>query len=288
MRKLISWLTQRHSAHDDPWVYLRTITVISMLVFLILWIFTPFNFRRFPEERQLAIALMYSGTAYLTMSLCLLWIKLLPEVFKAESWTLGREMLLVVYQFTTIALSVWLLTRYLEPRRSHRSYWYTWSIVAAGGILPYLVATSLKHVCQLRKNLREAVAIRNGLSTQQSVVSKGQLTIPSLLVPLSVSEFVFARSDGNYVIIAAEKMGTTQIYTVRSTLRGFLAANAEFGEVFHCHRAFAVNLSHVRKVEGNAAGCFLVLGDSHPPVPVSRAHVARLKQALRESQLPGN
>jgi len=288
MGRLGNWLNQRHPAHDDARGYLRTITIIGLLVFLMLWIFTPFNFQRFPEEQRLLMALAYSGTAYLTMLLCLVWIRLLPGLFKAESWTLGREMLLVIYQFTTIALSVWLLTRYLEQGRSGRSYWYTWSIVAAGGILPYLVATSLKHVHQLKRNLREAVAIRNGLSTQQSVVSEGQLTIPSLLVPLSVSEFVFARSDGNYVIIAAEKMGTTQIYTVRSTLRGFLAANAGFGEVFHCHRAFAVNLSRIRKVDGNAAGCFLVLGDSHPPVPVSRAHVARLKQALRESQLPGN
>jgi len=281
MGRLGNWLNQRHPAHDDARGYLRTITIIGLLVFLMLWIFTPFNFQRFPEEQRLLMALAYSGTAYLTMLLCLVWIRLLPGLFKAESWTLGREMLLVIYQFTTIALSVWLLTRYLEPERSHRSYWYTWSIVAAGGILPYLVATSLKHVYQLKRNLREAVSINSRLAMGDGASAAHQLVVPNLLVPLSIDEFLFAKSDGNYLHIHAEKMGFIQSYTVRCTLRQFLHDNAVHEEIFQCHRAYAVNCLHIHAVEGNAAGCFISLAHALPMVPVSRAYVARLKQALQ-------
>ena len=157
MDHILRLLRQRYPAHDNPKGYLRTITVIGLLLFLILWVFTPFNFQRFPAHQRLLMALLYSGTAYLTMLVCLVWIVLFPNIFKAETWTFGKELLLISYQFTTVSFSVWLLARYVEE--ANRPYFYTWGIVAAGGILPYLVATALKHIYQLKRNLREAAVV---------------------------------------------------------------------------------------------------------------------------------
>lgn len=274
-------LHQRHPAHDNPLVYLRIITIIAVFVFLMLGVFTPFNFQRFPEDRIWWFALLYAGTAYLTMLVCLLWIVWFPSVFAAKYWTLGKELVLIVYQFSTISFSVWWLTRFLGgDQLQGKSYIYTWSIVAAGGILPYLVATLLSHVYQLRKHLREAMSMEQGLAAKRLTPMPHQLTVPELLVPLSTEEFLFAKSEGNYLHILAEKGDTLQRYTVRGTLRRFLVDNAQHRELFQCHRAYIVNLSHIQAVEGNAAGCFLTIRESLPSIPVSRAHVVPLKAAL--------
>ena len=274
---ILRFFRQRHPAHDDPWGYLRTITIIGLLVFFMLWVFTPFNFQRFPENWRVLMAFLYSGSAYLTMLVCLVWIVKLPRIFKAETWTLGKELLLIVYQFTTVSFSVWLVSRYLEG--VNRPYAYTWGIVAAAGILPYLVATAVKHIYQLQRNLREAVALQGSLQQHQQEPEAVLLHVPELLVPLALDECLFVRAQGNYLHIMTEKTGAIQTYIVRLPMRKFMEDNP-LAALFQCHRAYVVNLTQISRVGGDAAGCYLQFREGLPTVPVSRANVAKLKQLL--------
>ncbi|SEL88586.1 LytTR family DNA-binding domain-containing protein [Parapedobacter koreensis] len=285
MGKILILLSQRHPAHDDPVEYLRIITVIAVLVFLVLWIFTPFNFRRFPEESIAYYALLYAGTAYATMLMGLVWIVFFPKLFATETWTLGKEMLNATYQFTAVTLAVWLLSRTLEGwKPGGRSYLDTWSVVAADGILPYLVAISLKHVYQLRRHLHEATQLQNQLSGYPRFESKQPLAVRGLLVPLLIEEFHYAKSGGNQLHISAVKGGNVQTYTVRGTLKQLLADNEACSQLFQCHRTYIINLTHIAAVDGNAAGCTVDLGDALPEIPVSRTHVSGLKKALAGRQ----
>ena len=284
MGKLANLLKQPYPAHDDPIEYLRTITIIGVLVFLILWVFTPFNFKNLPEDQLLIMALLYSGTAYVTMLLCLVWIACFPKLFAAKHWTLGKELLIMCYQFSAIALAVWLLTGYLNdwpPKMQF--YLYTWFIVTAAGILPYLVATSFKYIYRLRRHLREAQAMNDTI--MRNVDNEHTLMpiiIPDLPIPLKVNEFLYAEARGNYLHIQTYKNGGVQEYHIRSTLKELEDDNKGVNVFLRCHRAFLVNMKHITRVEGNAAGCRLILNEQLPVIPVSRANVPRLRLLLED------
>ncbi|QPH40156.1 LytTR family DNA-binding domain-containing protein [Pedobacter endophyticus] len=283
MRRLIKLLNETHPAHDNPVGYLKTITIIGIVLFAILWVFKPFNFHHLQEDRIFVMALLYAGTAYVTMLICLIWIIAFPRIFEAKTWTLGKELLIICYQFTTIAFTVWLLTRYLGGwKPGGQSYWTTWFMVAKGGILPYFVATSIKHVYLLKKHVKDAELMQQQVTEHKASVAEQRLHIPHLLPPVNFNEFLFAESDGNYLKIHVSRSNTLLNYTVRLTLKQFEADNSSFTNLFRCHRMFLINLAHINQIAGNAAGYLVTLGDDLTQIPVSRAKVPLLKTKLAE------
>ena len=269
-------------------VYFRTISIIAAIIFLMLWVFTPFNFNLFPPNRVFVYALVYAGSAYATMLLGLVWIKWFPKLFAAESWNVGREALFILYQVTTIAATVWCLGRWLvDHPDAKRSFGYIWSIIAASSVLPYLVATLLNQTIALQRKLaaaRREYQQRNLLAT---VISgrKEPLVLPGLLVPVFAEELLYIKSEGNNLAIYAEKEGGIQCYTVRATLKQVLADNVEVDVLFRCHRTYVINIAHVASTTKTTAGYSLTFRPSLPAVPVSRTHAAAFEELACRNNL---
>ena len=253
-----------------------------------LWVFTPFNFNHFTPNRVFVYALVYAGSAYATMLLGLAWIKWFPKLFTAASWNVGREALFILYQVTTIAVTVWCLGRWLvDQPDSRRSFGYIWSIIAASSVLPYLVATLLNQTIALKRKLAEArreYQQRNHIAEMISS-RKEPLVMPGLLVPVFVEELLYIKSEGNNLVIYAEKEGNIQRYTVRTTLKQVVADNSEVGVLFQCHRTYIINIAHVASSTKTTAGYSLTFRPGLPAVPVSRTHVAAFEELVHQNNL---
>ena len=253
-----------------------------------LWVFTPFNFNHFPPNRVFVYAIVYAGSAYATMLLGLVWIKWFPKLFAAESWNVGREALFILYQVTTIAVTVWCLGQWLvDHPDSKRSFSYIWSIIAASSVLPYLVATLLNQTIALQRKLaaaRREYQQRNQVSETMSD-RKEPLVLQGLLVPVFVEELLYIKSNGNNLDIYAEKEGNIQCYTVRATQKQVLADNSEIDVLFQCHRTYVINRTHVASATKTTTGYSLTFHPSLPPVPVSRTHVAAFEESMQQNNL---
>ncbi|MBZ4188758.1 LytTR family DNA-binding domain-containing protein [Niabella beijingensis] len=292
MNRLINTLKQPHPGYGDLRIYFRTVLGIVLVVFLILSILQPFKIgERNIEGNAYITAAVYAGGAFLAMSLNALWLLLFRDWFRAESWTLGKELIVMGYQFFSIGITIWLINHFrgtLAPEDT--GFARSFFLAIAIGILPYIIATFGRHNYLLRHHLKAVAAFNEQLKELQMLKQEdagrktgtGYLNIPRLEHPVGVDDFLFAESKGNNLLIQFVANNRVQTHTVRSTLNDFAQANADISHLFRCHRSFIINLDKIMQVQGNAAGYQVVLHPELPPVVVARSNVAAFKQLLAE------
>ncbi len=279
------FFTQPYPAHTDSRIYLRTISVISAVVFFILYVIRPFDWAEVADKDLFITAVVSSVATFLGMTLFYLWRYLFPSFFAERNWTLGREILLIIYQFTVVAGAVWLVRVWCGQYWyiPQRSYLFTWWVVSSVGAIPYILATSLKVIYHIRRYLADAISLNSELSTQQAT-RRVRLLLPRDYGVLD--DFLYAESIDNYVEICWQSGGGICRQQYRCTLLELEECNPS-SLVFRCHRAYVVNLQKVLHVTGNAAGFQLLVHADLPTIPVSRSYVSAFKKqiALGRTQL---
>ena len=283
MNRISRFFSQPHPAHTDVRVYLRTISIISIVVFFILYVIRPFDWSEVADRDLLVTACVSSVATFLGMTLFYVWRYLFPDFFAERNWTLGREILLIAYQFTVVSAVVWSARAFCGQYWyvPQRSYLFTWWVVCSVGAIPYMLATSLKVMYQIRRYLTDAVALNSGLPEQRRE-NNGQLRLPREFG--LINGFLYAESVENYVVVYWQGEQGVCHQRYRCTLLELEECNSD-SAVFRCHRAFVVNLRNVLHITGNAAGFQLLLHVDLPPVPVSRSYVSAFKQRLEDGRL---
>lgn len=292
-KKPLHLLRQPHPAYDNVKVYFRTILFIAIGVFLILYLLRPNGMSALPSEWQiLKHALIYPAAGLTMMTLSTLWIVGLPKVFVQKNWNLGREIVFVAYQFTSIAFVVWLVHYYIVKggnKEESFSLWKMMFIVWTTGFLPYIVVSLTRHSLLLKKRLKVAGQINENLElnpVKPLVTTPSYLRITDEKIPkISDNDFIFLESRGNYLHVFCEFEGDVREFRIRETIRKFREDNADFPNLFHSHRAFVVNLDKIIRMEGNAAGYFLHLHPKLDDVPVARSHIEELRALFPDNSL---
>lgn len=291
MRQIIKLLKQPHPAYDDLRIYFRTIGFIAATVFFILFIFRPFSLSVIDSDfKVFTRALTYAGAGFTMMSLSALWIIAFPKLFKQDSWTLGKEILILVYQMTTIAFTIWFVNLYLSKTNDNlqitsiwKSLWIAWTT----GMLPYILVTLIRHLLLMKESLRnvEKVRLSIAMNSKNSEIRENKdnifiTTVNQKIPAISANEFLFLESRGNYLHLFCEKAGVINEYKSRNTVKEFRETNNHVSTLFHCHRAYLVNLTRIMHIEGNAAGYLLEMHPEIKKIPVSRSKINEFKQAL--------
>lgn len=291
MKKITHLLHQPHPGYTKAG-YFRTVAGITIVVFLILAIFQPFNIGdRNINGNPYLTALIYAGGAAITMSVSSLWLFLLPKWFERKNWTLGKELPVLVYQMISIAITIWLINifRGTVPR-GDATFSRSLFLVIAIGILPYILATFVKHIYLLRNNLQQAQQMNDRLKSETGLHNdatafqmpeKAVVTVPKLLNRILLDEFIYAESKGNNLLIQCEVNGILFQHSVRCTLNEFSLANKNNPQLFRCHRSFIINTQKILRVEGNAAGYQVKLHPELPGIVVARSNVEAFKKVLK-------
>lgn len=98
---------------------------------------------------------------------------------------------------------------------------------------------------------------------------------------VSPSDILYIESVANYLSIWYFMDGELKQNRIRNTLKNVEEILADFTFLLHCHRAFLVNTRFITHVDGNSAGCQLHLFSIDRTIPVSKANIDALRQALR-------
>ena len=301
---MLSILRQPFPAHTLSGS-IRMAAVIGLFVALFLLIFQPFGMREASEGATKYLAI--SGYGLVTFGcislVSVVFSGLFPNWFKAENWTVGREIQITLLNFLLIGFCNTLYTFLIFRQPFSLSYLlYFEGITLAVGILPVSLIVLFRHNRLLTKNLQLAREMNSELKQHAPTATPQPVSLPVSETPgiydtpvltftsengteqisITSPDFLFAVAADNYVELHYLENGIPKKNLIRNTLTRLEEAVKQESKIVRCHRAYLVNLTQVRNFSGNAQGLKLELNGTSELIPVSRKMVPEIKSLLHD------
>lgn len=289
---------------------IRMAAVIGLFISAILLVFQPFGLRDMADGTAKILFLIgYGALTFACISLSSIILSgLFPGWFKAATWTIGREILISLFNFLLIGFCNTLYTFVLfnQPISLPYLLWFE-GITVAVGILPVSLIVLFRYARLLSRNLKLAQEMNSELKTVPSQpisaaipVSDFQITadLPKSVLPqqtqsftfssetgteqitLNPQNFLFATAADNYAELHFLENGLAKKSLIRSSLTRLEELVKPDPKIVRCHRAYLVNLEQVLNFSGNAQGLKLELKGTNELIPVSRKMVPEIKSLL--------
>ena len=215
----------------------------------------------------------------------------IPNSFREEAWTVGKEISLWVTILLLIGIANFFLRELIYDNPNNFSFRYLVTEVVNTFIIGSffaVIAVMANYIYLLRSNAKNSLKWNELIDTPSHAnKSKSRITITAQnekdKLVFRNADFLFAKSDGNYVefFIKKENGGISREIT-RNTLTNVEEQFLNYKYILKVHRSYIVNLQHVQSVSGNAQGYKLTLSNTNIPVPVSRTYIPVLDAALQE------
>lgn len=289
MNKLREYLNRPTYAVDKPW----TLAILnSTVIGLILAIFEPFHYK-LNSLIQFGVLLVFISLSFIAS---VLGFVVAPKIFKRfydpDQWTIGKNILHCFLFLLFIGICTFIYDRYFLIKAdfrtdfgSHGFYIILFIDMLAAftiGVIPLIFGLFIVENNALKRNLLEAQKLNKLLSerTRQEEAATETITLAGdtkdsiSLVPENI---LYMEASGNYVDICYKEEAKEKHKLLRSTIKQMEEVMLDFNYFVRCHRAYIVNINHIRNISGNAQGYRLSLGNGTQEIPVSRTYLKELK-----------
>lgn len=270
-----------------------TAVVLTVAVFLFNYIIEPFSYN-FEEHRFsfLVISLLNGLLVGVVLMAFLLLLKItIPNSFQEEAWTIGKEISLWITILLLIGIANFFLREliYDNPNNFYFRYLVTEVVnTFIVGSFFAVIAVMANYIYLLRSNVKNSLKWNELIEAPPHAnKSKSRITITAQnekdKLVFRNSDFLFAKSDGNYVEFFIKKEnGDIYRKITRNTLTNVEEQFSNYKNILKVHRSYIVNLQHVHSVNGNAQGYKLTLNSTNIPIPVSRTYIPVLDAVLQK------
>jgi hypothetical protein len=273
----------------DRW---RNCVLFSSFVFLFLYIFKPFELSKLPEGHFL-IALEYGIVCFVIMSLLNVVVFLTyPKPFAESNWTTGKEILWTMINVILIGLGNYLFSigkGFIDFTWVNLFWFEVYTITI--GAFPITVTTLINQARLSNKFETQSQQLNQQIENrhidpaiQESSSIRFFSENGTEEIALAPQDFLYAKSDDNYVEIYYINNTLPSRKIIRNTLKNVSNLLGEHEDFFRCHKSYIVNLKQVNHISGNSQGYKLHLKGSEELVPVSRAHNDTIKQYFTVGQ----
>ncbi len=269
MKQLRDWLNRPYPMIETNQERFSLALTLGLVVGIVLLIFQPFGIRDIDQIKFLCV----SGFGVVTTlsTLTLLYITYLLQIMRliSSKWTVAKQFIFWNSLITVITLGNWALNVSISEAimiKEHSLLDFV-VITLAVGIVPLIVSIFFSEKNLRKRNSITAETLNKELKTNHTKNED---------LPVSTAQFLYAKTEGNYVQIFASQGEPTLI---RITMRDLEALYIDEPQITRCHRSYMVNLQSVTTVKGNASGLILPLSNSSS-IPVSRAYVENIRGLL--------
>ena len=256
---------------------LKTISFVSLFIFLFLIIFQPFGISD-GEGDKYWVCLGFGITTFIAMLIYVLLFNLGVKLKGTrKQWTYWKWIVYNTLIILPISLANFLFARfwifgYIEWGLYPQMMYSTLMI----GIIPVTFLGWVSLIRQERK-YRQISADINSYRTKKSeseVATSSSKNIFGILV----DQIRYVESLQNYVNITyIDSKGNLSKKTERSTLKKVIE-QLQDTPIIKCHRSYLVNKNEITSTTGNAQGLILTLNNCVEEVPVSRSFVAKFRK----------
>lgn len=252
--------------------------VFGIFVFLFLFIFQPFELSKLPHN-ILPIAIGYGAICFAIMAILNVIVFLsLPNVFSERTWTTKKEILWTIFNILVIGLGNYIYSYLIKI--ADFTWWNLFlfeTYTLAVAIFPITISILLNQARlhnkfeRQSKQLNQDIEKQHNISNAKPIPDTVTIDMGTEKFELAVENFLYAKSDDNYVELYYVSNSKVCRQVFRNTLKNVYSWFSEHNSIFKCHKSYIVNLTHVQRVSGNAQGYKLHLGGTDEILPVSRS-----------------
>lgn len=248
--------------------------IISVFIFGFSYLYQPFNIHAARSLSYATTLAIYSFLSGLSILLSVRILKSFNKFSNIENWKLYKELLSVLFISFGIGLTVYFIGFFVEPPGPRWNFSTFFNSVFSAFlvcIIPFAFFTIINYTHLFPpQNFKHDYKVINSPAdiTENLIHITSQLKKEEL--KFYPSQFLFAESDGNYVIFYLRKDDLIKKETIRNSINNIEQQLAGIPYFLRTHRAFIVNLKKVESTKGNTLGYTIKLSGIDSKIPVSR------------------
>lgn len=279
-------LKQAYPVESSTAKMLLSAIFFGQFVFLFLFIFQPFGIHDYQHHNKIWHLLGYGGiTTMVVFGSYLLCKVFLSGWFNEESWTVGKNILFILWIFLIIGLLNFLYSVELGFLSFNlKGFMIYEGITLLVGVFPVIISTLLIFQNRLKKALNKARELNQSVSAKKNTTDE-MIHIPSknksedFKIPLNT--LLCIRAVENYIEVCFDENKKVKKHILRNTLKEVENVFENHSQIIKCHRSYLVNLEKISSFSGNAQGLKLhLITPNEVEIPVSRSYVEEIKKRL--------
>ncbi len=274
-----------------PQNYILRKPVVGAMIFLAFCLVFAIIYR--PLKSKAAPSLSYPMTMAIYFSVSSFFLFLIIKVLKSlkyfsesGSWTFLKELASIFLVLSVTGLTVYFLGFFIEApaqRWNLRTFMDSFKDAFLIGIIPFGFFTLSNY-----RRLFVVETLHSYQAAELSPTPEEIIRISSTLKKEELSfypgQFIYAESDGNYVVFYLADKQSTRKEIIRNSISNIEQQLAKIPFIIRTHRAFIVNLKKVKSKKGNTLGYQLTLSGTDSIIPVSRQHIHRFDELLKHNR----
>jgi hypothetical protein len=230
---------------------------------------------------------IYNGILCVPVFLVIKLLKKLRYFSNPDEWTILKEILSIVFILCGNGISIYFIGFLMEvpgDRWNLATFFNSCIISFLIGIIPlmFFTATNYRHlfVADIVKNFKPYINNSPLQHSEKFIEISSQLKKEEL--SFSSGQFVYAESDGNYVVFHLNVDNHIRKKTIRNSIANIEQQLSDIPFYMRTHRAFIVNIKQIVSQKGNTLGYRLKFNGVDTVVPVSRQKTRDFDQLLKQ------
>lgn len=275
MQQFRHWFQRPYPLIVDAQIKFFLAAGFGLFVFAFLWYFQPFGISKI-ETPKFSYLIGFGSITTSTMLVLYFGLPLVfPKIFDAQQWTVIKEISMTLTNIVVIAITNYLYNStvgqtFAAQHNILRFLGMTLSI----GVFPVLFSVLLLERFWSRQNQQVADDINQQRQQHPSPQPSTQLKIlsesPKDYLEIAAQNFLFAKSEGNYVKCFYQQNDQVTTKLLRTSLKKVEEQLIDSDTFIRCHRSYLVNKQQIQKVSGNARSYSLHFANCETTAAVSR------------------
>ncbi len=262
--------------------------IVFVFCFGFLTLYQPLNAHAAKSLSYAATMAIYSFASGLSVMVSVKILSFSRWFRNVKEWTLLKEIVSVFIIIFGIGSVIYLLGFVVEPageRLNLPTFLNSLKSAFLLAIIPFAFFSAVNY--QFLLNPANDTNIKNTRipdiaehKTEEIIRIGSQLKKEE--IRFYPSQFVYAESDGNYVVFYLSRENGIKREIIRNSISNIEKQLSAVPWFFRTHRAFIVNLKKVKSRQGNILGYQLRLTETDFVIPVSRSNIRNFDKVFSE------
>lgn len=279
---LFSFFKRPYSFSDDLKRNARFILWVSLGMIVFLLLFQPIGVEGLSSKQIFYLFAGFVICTFLILSMNLLVLpSVIPGMFSGKRWNVLKEVIWNLWLAITLAAADLLV--YYKVTGTRDLEFFEIGRILLLGCIPVTILIIVNqdrffrnYIKNAQENIRHLVDKKSVFETLihfESDYKKDKLSIlPDSLILIKAAD--------NYINVFYHSKEGIKNQLIRSSLAKAAEKVASYEFIFRCHRAFIINMHHVKEIEGNSQGYRLFFDGIDFPALVSQKYIPFFKDKM--------